>query len=94
MVAPHEREMVVVFFSMICTSSRYGREARQRVAVERGGLPRRAIPRAVLIADDLDGHDDAAATEFVRSGDAVIYESISTRRELDRPREMIVPLSL
>src|SRR5918911_1993101 len=49
---------------------RQGREAGQRVAVEGVGLPRRLVPRAVLVADDLDGDDEAVRAELVAGGEA------------------------
>src|SRR2546423_15541081 len=48
------------------------REARERVAVERFGLPGRLVPRPVLVSDYLHGHDEAVAAELVGCGDAVV----------------------
>src|SRR3712207_8311038 len=56
-----------------------GGEAGQRVAVEGVGPPGRLVPRAVLVADDLDGDDDAVDAELVRGGDAVVQDRKSTR---------------
>jgi hypothetical protein len=72
---------------------RYRRKARERVSVERFGLPRRLVPRSVLIADDLHRHDNAVAAELVSRGYAVVEFSVGARCEFDRPRQVIVPPS-
>jgi hypothetical protein len=41
-------------------------------AVERVSFPRRFVPHAVLIADDLDRHDHDVGAEVVGLGDAVV----------------------
>ena len=53
----------------ICKDPAWGlgrrREAGERVAVESLGLPRRAVPRPILFADDEDGNDNAVTTQLV-----------------------------
>lgn len=68
-----------------------GSEARQRVAVERLCLPRRLVPLSILIADDLDGHDDTLGADLVGRGNAVIELTIGLDRELNRTCELVVP---
>jgi hypothetical protein len=70
------------------------REARQRVSIERFSLPCRLVPCPILIADDLDRHDDAVAAELIGGGDAIVEFSVSAGRELDRARQVILPKHL
>lgn len=56
---------------------RHRRKARERIAIERFGLPGRLVPRSILIADDLRRHDHAIAAQLIGSGDAVIKFSVS-----------------
>ena len=70
-----------------------GREARERVTVECLGLPRRAVPLAVLISNDRDGDDDAVAAELVGGGDAVVEPPFGTHGELDRARQFVIPVT-
>src|SRR5207237_6575543 len=46
----------------------------QRIAVEGIRLPRRSIPRAILISDYLYRHDHAIGAELVGGGDAVVHK--------------------
>src|SRR5687767_12328998 len=63
------------------------REAGQSVPVESLGLPRRAVPRPVLIADDKDGNDGAVAAQLVVGGQNVVGFPVGADRELEGARE-------
>src|SRR5688572_20430577 len=67
------------------------REAVQRVTVERVSLPRRLVPHAVLVADDLDRHDHYIGAELVCRSNAVIKLPARLDGKFDRPRKLVVP---
>ena len=72
----------------------WGGETRQRVAIERLGLPRRPVPLTVLISNDRDGYNHAAGAQLVGGCNSVVELPVGPNRELDRSCQLVVPEQL
>src|SRR5437868_2156386 len=66
-------------------------EALERISVKRLCLPGGLVPHAILIADDLHGHDHTIATELIVRRDAIVELSARRDSKLHRPRQLVIP---